>query len=198
MQPQSSTLSYADCWQPTERSWALPYNITLVVGGSLLIALAAQIAIPLAFTPVPITGQTLAVLMIGVLLGSRKGAATVLLYLGEGSLGLPFFAKGAGGLAVLKGATAGYLVGFVFAAYAVGWLAERGWDRNLWRAAAAMMVGNAIIFFFGLSWLGMFVGFPKAFTLGLVPYLPGMLIKLALASVLLPIGWKFIKAKHQS
>ncbi len=195
MTTKNPTLNYADLWRPQApvQSWA--YSLALVVSGSLFIALAAQIAIPLPFTPVPVTGQSLAVLLIGVLLGSRKGAASVLLYLGEGAMGLPFFAKGAAGIAILRGATAGYLIGFVFAAYVVGWLAERGWDRDLWRSGAAMMVGNGLIFACGLTWLSTWVGFSKALTLGFYPFVPGMVLKLVLASALLPIGWSFIKSK---
>ncbi|TNE44068.1 MAG: biotin transporter BioY [Deltaproteobacteria bacterium] len=195
MTTKNPALNYADLWRPQAPAQSWAYSLALVVGGSLFIALAAQIAIPLPFTPVPVTGQSLAVLLLGVLLGSRKGAASVLLYLGEGAMGLPFFAKGAAGLAILRGATAGYLLGFVVAAFVVGWLAERGWDRDLWRSGAAMMVGNAIIFACGLTWLSYLVGFSKALTLGFYPFVPGMLVKLVLASALLPIGWNFIKYK---
>lgn len=198
MKTRTETMNYADILEPTVPVQTWVYHLLLVVGGSLFLALSAQIAIPLPFTPVPVSAQSLAVLMIGVLLGARKGAASVLLYLTEGAMGLPFFAKGAAGLAILRGTTAGYLIGFVFAAFVVGWLAERGWDRDIKSSLAAMMVGNAVIFAFGLTWLGTLVGFEKALTFGFFPFLPGMLIKLFLASAMLPLGWKLVKANRQS
>lgn len=120
-------LTIADLARPSERRLAHLYDAVLIVGGSLVMALCAQIAIGY---PVPITGQTFAVLMIGALLGSRRGALCVLTYLAEGLAGLPVFAQGRAGLADLLGPTGGYLVGFVFAAYVVGALSDRTWDRD--------------------------------------------------------------------
>lgn len=171
----------------------LLYDVTLVVVGSVFISLLARVAIPLPFSPVPITGQTFAVLLVGALLGSRRGGLVVLLYLLEGVAGLPFFAGGAGGLARLAGPTGGYLIGFAVAAFAVGLLAERGWDRRVWSTAAAMLAGNIIIYAFGLLWLGHFVGAEKVFSLGLLPFIPGDLFKLALAAITLPAGWKLLR-----
>lgn len=170
----------------------LLYDIILVVAGSVFIALLARVAIPLPFSPVPITGQTFAVLLLGALLGSRRGVLAVLLYLLEGVAGLSFFAGGVGGLARLAGPTGGYLIGFVIAAFAVGLLAERGWDRRVWSTAAAMLAGNVIIYAFGLLWLGRFVGGDKVFSLGLWPFIPGDLVKLGLAAVTLPAGWRLL------
>ncbi len=170
----------------------LLYDAVVVAAGSVLIALFARVAIPLPFSPVPITGQTFAVLFIGALLGSRKGGMAVILYLLEGIAGLPFFAGGSGGLTRLAGPTGGYLIGFVVAAFAVGLLAERGWDRRPGSTALAMLIGNAIIYAFGLPWLGRFVGWGNVLSLGLLPFIPGDLFKLALAAITLPMGWKFL------
>lgn len=172
-------------------------DILLILGGSLFTALMAQIAIPLPFTPVPITGQTLAVLLTGAALGSRRGALSIAAYLLEGALGLPVFAGGAAGLARLRGPTGGYLLGFLAAAFITGWLAERGWDRRPLTTALAMLIGNAVIYLFGLPWLALFLGSflgPKgALALGLLPFIPGDLLKLALAAFLLPSAWWVVR-----
>lgn len=173
------------------------YDVLLILGGSLLTALSAQIAIPLPFSPVPITGQTFAVLLVGTLLGSRRGALAMLVYLGEGLLGLPVFAGGKGGPAVFMGPTAGYLWGFVAAAFLVGSLAERGWDRRIWSAAAAMFLGNGVIYLFGLPWLSRFVpgSLSQVLTLGLYPFIPGDILKLVLAALALPSGWALLQRR---
>ena len=184
---------YADLLRPTMRRSALLYDAALVLGGSLVIALSAQVAIQLPFSPVPITGQTLAVLLVGALLGSRRGALAVLAYIAEGFAGLPVFAGGAAGLARLFGPTGGYLVGFVAAAFLVGWLAERGWDRRFGTTLAAMTLGNLVIYGVGAVWLAVFVGgLSRAWSLGVLPFLPGDAIKIVLAAVLLPGGWKLL------
>ena len=173
----------------------LLYNAVLVVGGSLLVALAAQVAIPLPFSPVPVTGQTLGVLLVGVLLGSRRGAISVLAYLTEGLVGLPVFAGGRAGFAYFLGPTGGYLIGFVMAAFVTGYLAERGWDRRVWTALCAMLLGNAVIFVVGLPWLARFVGTARVLALGVYPFVPGDLLKLALAATLVPAGWTILGRK---
>jgi len=165
----------------------------LVLGGSLFTALMAQVAIPLPFTPVPITGQTLAVLLVGAVLGARRGALSMMAYLAEGLVGLPVFAGGTAGIGRLLGPTGGYLVGFVFAAYAVGWLAERGWDRRPTTAVPAMVIGNAVIYVFGLPWLARFVGSAYVLSMGLVPFIPGDLLKVFLAAALLPSAWRLVR-----
>ena len=171
---------------------ALWRHALLVLGFSLLNALAAQITIPLPFSPVPITAQTFAVLLTGALLGSQLGAAALVAYLAEGLAGLPVFSAGRGGPAHLLTPTGGYLIGFVAAAYVVGWLAERGWDRRFWTAALAMVLGNLVIYAFGVAWLANFVGPFQAVAVGLVPFVAGDILKIALATILLPTGWRII------
>jgi len=170
------------------------YDITLIVGASLFIALMAQVALYVPFSPVPISGQTLAVLLTGVLLGSKKGSLAVLAYLTEGAAGLPVFAAARGGIAVLLGPTGGYLLGFAVAAFLVGLLAEKGWGRKLTGTLAMMTLGNLVIYAFGLPWLANFVGAEQTLSLGFYPFLPGDLLKLLLATFLLPSAWKLISA----
>lgn len=166
-------------------------GLFLIIMGSLFVALLAQIEIPLPFTPVPITGQTLGVLLVGALLGSKRGAAALALYLAEGGLGLPFFAGGASGLGILTGATAGYLVGFVGAAYAVGWLAEQGLERSVRTSVIPFLVGTVIIYVCGAVWLSVVLGsVEQAVALGVAPFLLGDALKLMLAAALLPGAWK--------
>jgi len=169
-------------------------DVLLVITGSLLVAALAQIEILLPFTPVPITGQTFGVLIIGAALGSKRGAASLILYLVEGAIGLPFFAGGASGLNVLTGATAGYLVGFVVAAYVIGLLAERGLERQVRTSIIPFIVGTFIIYLFGVAWLGFALkSFSEAIALGLIPFLIGDTIKLILAALALPAAWKFAR-----
>ena len=171
----------------------LLYDALLVVGGSAVIALFAQIVIPLPFSPVPITGQTFAILLIAALLGGVRGGLSTLLYLMQGMAGSPFFAAGTAGIARLVGPTGGYLIGFVVAAFVVGLLAQQGWNRRVGSTALAMLVGNVIIYAFGLAWLAHFVGAGQVISLGLLPFIPGDLLKLALAAFALPAGWKFLR-----
>ena len=179
--------------RPSSRRLALLYDTTLILGGSLFVALSAQVAIPLPFSPVPVTAQTLAVLLTGALLGARRGGLCLLAYLIEGAAGLPVFAGGAGGIAHLLGPTGGYLWGFIAAAYVVGLLAERRWDRRMRTTLLAMLFGNAAIYALGLPWLASFVGIDRALLLGLYPFVPGDLLKLALAAVLLPSAWRVLR-----
>jgi len=164
----------------------------LILGGSFLIALAAQFQILLPFSPVPVTGQTFVVLLLGALYGSRRGPATVVMYLTLGAVGVPVFAGGAAGLARFVGPTAGYLVGFVVAALAVGSLSERGWDRWPWTTAVSMIIGNVIIYATGILWLSRFVGLEAVLNAGVLPFLPGDALKIALATILLPASWRII------
>jgi len=168
-------------------------DILLVIGGSLCVAVMAQVRIPLPFTPVPITGQTFAVLLVGAVLGSRRGAASLGLYLLMGLVGLPFFAGGTSGLAIVIGPTGGYLIGFIVAAYLVGLLAARGLDRRIPSALLAFLAGEVVIYLFGVAWLSFFLGIPHAIAAGLLPFLIGDAIKLAAAGLVLPAAWKLVK-----
>lgn len=170
---------------------ALLRNAALALLGSLLVAGAAQINVPLQ--PVPMTLQTLAVLSVGAALGARLGAAALVLYMLEAAVGLPVLAEMKGGLPVLLGPTGGYVVGFVIAAGVVGWLAERGFDRNVFRMLVAMLIGAAVLYVPGLLWLSGFVGgFEKAVAVGFTPFLLGDLIKAAIAAVAFPAIWKLL------
>lgn len=166
-------------------------NIALVVTGALFVYLTARVAIPLPGTPVPITGQTFGVLLVGGALGLRRGAASVSLYVLLGLIGLPFFAEGKGGYTVIFGATGGYIVGFIVAAAVVGRLAELGWDRRLLGALAAMAIGNVVIYLIGIPWLMFATGMDLATAIdkGLVPFLVGDAIKLLLAAACFPAAW---------
>ena len=164
----------------------------LVLGGSILIGVAAQLQILLPFSPVPITAQTFAVLLIAALFGSKRGLATVVIYLLYGAIGLPVFAGGAFGIMRLVGPTAGYLAGFLAAAYVVGSLSEKGWDRKPWAAAASMIIGNVIIYAIGIIWLSRFVGWEAVLRAGVLPFLPGDALKIVLATTLLPTGWALL------
>lgn len=168
------------------------HEAILVLAGSALIAASAWIAVPLPFSPVPVTAQTFAVLLVGSVLGARRGTAAAIAYLGEGSLGLPVFAGGSGGAHVLAGPTGGYLAGFVAGAWLCGYLAERGWDRRVFTTVVSMVLGNAAILAPGLLWLSRFVGTERVLALGLVPFLPGDVVKIASAAVILPLGWRLI------
>lgn len=168
-------------------------NLFLITFGALVVAALAQIRIPLPFTPVPLTGQTFAVLLVGAALGSKRGAASLALYIALGAIGLPFFAGGASGLAYLSGPTLGYLVGFVAAAYAVGRLAERGLERSVRTSLVPFVIGTLVIYIFGAGWLAILFGVEKALTLGILPFLVGDAIKMVLATLALPAAWKLTR-----
>ncbi|MHC4336756.1 MAG: biotin transporter BioY [Planctomycetota bacterium] len=178
--------------RPSDKRLAGFYDVALIIAGSLLIALCAQAKIWLPKNPVPVTGQTFAVLMIGALFGARRGCFTVIAYITAGLAGLPVFALG-GGLAVLRGFTGGYLVGFVAAAYIVGLLAEKEWDRRVWTTILAMLLGNIVLYTFGLLWLSCLPGINNILQVGLYPFIIGDLLKIALAAALLPSGWKLLR-----
>lgn len=181
-------------------AWLAPLDrvktVALVVAFSLFVALSAQVVIPLPFTPVPITLQTFAVLLTGALLGSRLGAAALMLYIAEGALGLPFFRGGNGGwLYLMLSPTAGYLLAYPLAAFVTGRLAERGWDRKFLTAAAAIAVGSIVILCGG--WLGLlrFYSAGQAVALGVAPFIIGDILKIALAAAALPSGWALLRRK---
>ena len=171
-------------------------TITMMIGFALLTALAAQIRIPLPGTPVPITGQTFAVLLAGAALGSWAGAGSQAIYWALGAIGLPFYTNASGGWEAATGATAGYLVGFIAAAWVVGALAERGQDRNVWSAVPAFLAGNTVIYAFGVTWLLASVEgiatMSEALTAGFTPFVVGDVVKILAAGLLLPLAWKLI------
>jgi biotin transport system substrate-specific component len=168
-------------------------DLMLVLGFSFLTALTARIAIPLPFTPVPITGQTLGVLLTGALLGSRRAALTMVLYALEGAAGLPVFAFGRSGIAVVLGPTGGYILGFVVAAFVVGLLCERGFDRRPITSITAMVVGNLCIYALGVVWLSAYVGLQSALVQGVAPFLLGDALKILVAALAMPGGWYLLK-----
>jgi biotin transport system substrate-specific component len=168
-------------------------DLLLIITGSLCVAGMAQVRIPLPFTPVPITGQTFAVLLVGAALGARRGAASLSLYLLLGMFGLPFFAGGTSGLPALLGPTGGYLVGFVLAAALVGALAARGLDRHIPGALLAFLAGEMVIYLFGVAWLSVYLGIQQAILAGFLPFLAGDAIKLVAAGLVLPAAWALVK-----
>lgn len=155
----------------------------LAIGGSLAIAASAQIQVPIQ--PVPMTMQSLVVLLVGVAYGWRLGAATLLLYLAEGLCGMPVFAGFRAGPAALLGPTGGFLLGFVPAAALAGWLAARGWTQGLWRSALLFAAGHAALFASGIAWLSIPLGLDRAIAVGLAPFLAGTAAKVALGVALL-------------
>jgi len=184
------TLTLADAALP--RAGALS-NLALIVGASLVTALAAQIEFRVPWSPVPITGQTFAVLLTGAVLGARRAFLAQLLYLAEGASGVPVFAGGAFGLVKFAGPTGGYLLAFPFAAAVTGALAERGWDRHFVTMLASMLLGSVVIFASGLAVLSRFVPAEQLLAAGLWPFLPGDLIKSSLAALAFPAAWRWAR-----
>jgi biotin transport system substrate-specific component len=167
-------------------------NIMLVVAASAIIAIAAQIAIDVPFSPVPLTMQPLAVLLVGVVLGSKRGAAAATLYLLEGMGGLPVFAQLHGGAIWLTGFTAGYLWSYPFAAFAAGWFSERNWGSNVLRAVTGMLLALAVIYIGGWSWLAALMGARHAFAVGVAPFVIPDLVKITLAAAMLPVAQRLV------
>ena len=165
------------------------------IAGSLLLALSAKAQVP--FWPVPMTMQSLVIMMLGMAYGSRLAVATVLLYLAEGLAGLPVFAGTGAGFAYMTGPTAGYLVGFVAAAGLIGWLAERGWDRSPVKALIAMSVGHVLLFVPGVAWLAVLFGTEKAIAVGLTPFIAASLLKTALGAALMHASWMVVARQSQ-
>ena len=208
---------FAGLVSETDRLTVLAKNAILILTFALLIAGSAQLRIALPFTPVPITGQTFAVLLAGAALGSRRGFIAALAYIGMGWAGAPFFAGGKSGM-FWKFTSAGYLVSYPFAAFAVGWLTERGWNRGLW-LITSLLIGNVIIYAFGLPWLGGFIAsnafrtsaqsplytvipgsdvLQKTLNGGLYPFIPGDLLKVGLAAATIPSAWGFVGILERS
>ena len=163
-------------------------NITLVLFGTLLLALSSKIQVP--FWPVPMTMQTFVVFIIGMSYGWRLAFSTLIVYLIEGALGLPVFAKG-GGLLYLIGPTAGYLYGMTVAAGLMGFFAERGYAKTYFKSLIPLMIGTIIIFAMGVGYLGSVIGYDKALAAGLYPFIPSEFFKIALAIALIPTIWKY-------
>ena len=177
-------MNYSDILIP-ERS--IPNHIAntaIILCASWIIAVSSQIMIQLTFSPIPVTAQTLAVLLTGFVLGKRMGAASIAAYLAQGAAGLPFFAGGKSGLAVLFGPTGGYLFGFLAAVYIVGMLIELRFKRSFLQAIIVFIIGNTIIYAFGLVWLARFVGESQVLQLGLYPFIVGDVLKILLGIVL--------------
>src|SRR5205085_4968248 len=170
------------------------YRVGVVIGGSLLVAALAQVQFHLPFTPIPVTGQTLGVLLVGAALGPELAVASILLYVAEGAAGLPFFAGGDHGWSVLalSSASGGYLWGFVAMAAVVGALARRGWDRSLRSSISAMLIGEIVLYAVGVPWLAAALGISvqRALALGLYPFVLGDVLKLLAAAGLLPAAWR--------
>lgn len=172
---------------------ATPLRDALLIGlGAALIAAAAQISIALPFTPIPLTGQTFAVVLVGAALGAVRGGLSGALYLFAGLVGAPVYAHASHGIAVVSGASGGYLVAFPLTAALTGQLAERGWDKRFSSALGAMLSGNVLIYLVGLPWLAVTLGtnLQKTLELGLYPFVPGDILKLYLAAAALPIAWR--------
>ncbi|MGH2636975.1 MAG: biotin transporter BioY [Actinomycetota bacterium] len=190
----SATLALAA--SPTGARSKIAWRVLLAFAGSWLVAGLAQISISLPFTPVPITGQTLGVLLVGASLGAGLGGVSMALYLAQGALGLPFFAAGESGADLLRlsSVSGGYLWGFLLSAAAVGWLAERGWDRSLRSSIGAMFLGEVVLYLVAIPWLmqAIDVSLGRALELGLAPFVVGDTLKLLLAAGLLPAGWRLV------
>lgn len=189
MRPEAATLRLA--FFPHS---SLLTDALLVLAGTGFVALAAQVSFVLPFTPVPITGQTFAVVLVGASLGALLGLASLGLYLFVGALGAPVYADGVGGWDILTGPTGGYIVGFVLAAVVAGYLAQRRWDRRFSSAVAAMLTGNVLVYAVGLPWLAenLDTGFEQTLEAGLYPFVVGDLLKLYLAGALLPGAWRLV------
>lgn len=186
----------ADAFFPNELTSSITFlkDISLIFIFSLVIALCAQIAIPLPFTAVPLTLQTLGVLLTGAALGSRKGSIALVFYLLYGALGAPVFAAGSGGLIKLTGFTAGYLLAFPVAAFVTGWLCEKGYDRSFKTSIISMIPGSLVIYLFGVLWLAFLTqqNIITAINQGMMPFITGDIIKILLAGMLIPLTWKLI------
>ena len=189
-----SALSATPLALAATRSSSTTARAGLAVAGAAVVALSAQISIPLPFTPVPITGQTFAVLLVGASLGPLIGGVSLALYLLAGIAGAPIYAGHAHGWSTVTAPSGGYLMGFLLAAGAVGFLATRGWDRRFGSASGAMLTGTVIIYLTGLGWLALdlHTSLEKTLELGLYPFVVGDILKLYLASALLPAAWRLV------
>ena len=192
-----SSVTLAIAASPTRVRSRMAWRVLLAFAGSWLVALLAQFEIKLPFTPVPITGQTLGVLLVGASLGAGLGGVSMLLYLAQGAIGLPFFSGGDRGVEFLRlsAASGGYLWGFVLAAAVVGALAERKWDRSVRSSIGAMFLGEVVLYAVAIPWLmqALDVSLTRALELGLAPFVVGDTIKLLAAAGLLPLAWRVVR-----
>jgi biotin transport system substrate-specific component len=189
--------TYSELLRPRSVAMGLLYDLLMTAVGVVAITFSAYIRIPLPFSPVPLTGQTLTVLLIGILYGRRRGAICVLAYIMTGIAGLPVFQGGHFGLDYLiKGATTGYLFGFMIAAFVTGCLAENGFDRSLWKVFTAMFLGDIILLSFGSIWLAI-LGMQNVLVIGFLIFIPGDIVKILIATLILPTGWKLIGGKQK-
>lgn len=190
--------------RPSDRARAFALDAALVVTGATLVAALAQVEVPL--WPVPVTGQTLGVVMVGAALGSRRGAAAMLTYLFAGLAGLPVFAGFTGSLAAVAKPSFGFIIGFVFAAFVAGWFAERAWDRRPLLAFAGFVLASAIPFVFGIPYMAFILngvgggsfGLSDILEFGLWPFIVGGLVKAAIAALLIPAAWAAVRAAERS
>ena len=181
------------------RASTLVRDILLILAGTAVVSLLAQVSIP--WYPVPFTGQTLAVLLVGGMLGALRGALALAVYFAIGALGAPIFSEQAGGWDIITGATGGYIIGFILAAGVVGWLCERGADRRVVPMIGALLLGNVLIYAIGVPWLanwspagdGVTLGWAQAYELGVQPFILGDLLKLAIVAAILPAGWALLQ-----
>ena len=195
---QSSKPLIIDRVVPEGRTVLSSFGLDLLVmsTAAACIALLAQVRIPLGFTPVPLTGQTLGVLVAGMALGKRRGTGSALMYLLAGGIGLPVFSGFGAGFTYISGVTGGYLFGFVLAAWLVGFLAERGWDRNFLTSAAAMAIGSGVIYLTGILWLGTHIGFGRVIELGVLPFILVDLVKVVFGATIMPVVWRLTSRRN--
>ncbi len=172
-------------------------QISLILTGTVFLALMAQISFPIPGSPVPFTGQTLGVLLLGTAYGASLGFSTMAFYLLMGILGAPIFAAGSHGLEKIAGATGGYLVGMLISTLLLGALAGRKWDQKIKTVIPTMIIGNSVVFTFGLIWLHQYTGQSWAWTFekGFTPFIFGEVLKIAIASTALPIVWRFVSKR---
>jgi len=192
---KEKTALLTDSSQGINKEIVLAKNIVQILSFAVLTGISAGLKLEIG--PVPVTAQTLIVLLSGALLGSKKGSLSQLTYLAGGLLGLPWFSRG-GGLIYIMSPTFGYILGFVLAAYLAGLLFEKGWDKNIRRSVLAILIANFIIYIPGLLWLARFVGFSKSLTVGLYPFIAGDILKISLVVLILFFNSKRKKAESLS
>jgi biotin transport system substrate-specific component len=178
---------YIAQYKPRTNAGAIAFNVFLVLSASLFIAFSSQLEFFIPFSPVPVTAQTFAVLLSGLILGRVGGASAVIAYLAEGSIGLPFFAGGSSGFHHFLSPSGGYLIGFIAAAYLAGFFAEIGWSRKRHSLLIALSLSDLSIYLFGIPWLSIYVGHQSALQLGFFPFLFGDFVKILLISLSLPL-----------